>query len=135
MSTSNIVLKKVNTDISSVTADVSIRKQHRNNTLEKTIKPKYESGNLILLEPSNNNQRKDIYGNIIKKGGNHKVSFVDNPILQNLNDENEENEEKKIIDIVDVESYKEFNKLMLYDHKKEMYYNGTSVCCESCNII
>ena len=71
---SNTELKKVQTDITSTTEDISIRKQQKTNILlENQSKNKKESLQLILLENSNNNKRKDIYGNVIKKGGKHKI--------------------------------------------------------------
>ena len=51
MSTTIPVLKKVNTDVSSVTADISIRKQQKNNTLiGESSKSKTDSKQLIRLE-------------------------------------------------------------------------------------
>ena len=82
------LLKKVNTDVSSVTADISIRKQQKNNTLiGQQSKTKFDSNQLIMLE-NVDNLRKDIFGNEIKKGGKQKVSFIDNPILNNSENEN-----------------------------------------------
>ena len=138
MSTTIPVLKKVNTDVSSVTADISIRKQQKNNTLiGESSKSKNDSKQLIMLE-NVDNLRKDIFGNEIKKGGKQKVSFIDNPILNNFENQNYVNlnksENEKIVDLVNVESYKEYNKLMLFDIKKEIYPTDT-ICCESCYII
>ena len=132
------LLKKVNTDVSSVTADISIRKQQRNNTLiRQSSKSKIESNQLIMLE-NVDNLRKDIFGNEIKKGGKQKVSFIDNPILNNSENENlvnlNKSENEKIVEVVNVESYKEYNKFMLFNMKKEIYPNE-SICCESCYII
>ena len=42
------------------------------NSLNKKGKSKF------YLTEKNNNIRKDLYGNVIKKGGHHKVSFKDN---------------------------------------------------------
>ena len=138
MSTTIPVLKKVNTDVSSVTADISIRKQQKNNTLiGESSKSKTDSKQLIMLE-NVDNLRKDIFGNEIKKGGKQKVSFIDNPILNNFENQNYVNlnksENEKIVDLVNVESYKEYNKFMLFNMKKEIYPNE-SICCESCYII
>ena len=132
------LLKKVNTDVSSVTADISIRKQQKNNTLiGQQSKTKTDSKQLIMLE-NVDNLRKDIFGNEIKKGGKQKVSFIDNPILNNSENENlvnlNKSENEKIVEVVNVESYKEYNKLMLFNMKKEIYPNDT-ICCESCYII
>ena len=138
MSTTIPVLKKVNTDVSSVTADISIRKQQKNNTLiGESSKSKTDSKQLIMLE-NVDNLRKDIFGNEIKKGGKQKVSFIDNPILNNSENENlvnlNKSENEKIVEVVNVESYKEYNKFMLFNMKKEIYPNE-SICCESCYII
>ena len=138
MSTTMPLLKKVNTDVSSVTADISIRKQQKNNTLiGQQSKTKFDSNQLIMLE-NVDNLRKDIFGNEIKKGGKQKVSFIDNPMLNNSKNENyvnlNESSNEKIVEVVNVESYKEYNKLMLFDCKKEIYPTDT-ICCESCYII
>jgi hypothetical protein len=138
MSTTMPLLKKVNTDVSSVTADISIRKQQKNNTLiGQQSKTKLDSNQLIMLE-NVDNLRKDIFGNEIKKGGKQKVSFIDNPILNNSENENlvnlNKSENEKIVEVVNVESYKEYNKFMLFNMKKEIYPNE-SICCESCYII
>ena len=138
MSTTIPVLKKVNTDVSSVTADISIRKQQKNNTLiGESSKSKTDSKQLIMLE-NVDNLRKDIFWKKKKKGGKQKVSFIDNPILNNFENQNYVNlnksENEKIVDLVNVESYKEYNKLMLFDIKKEINPTDT-ICCESCYII
>ena len=125
------LLKKVNTDVSSVTADISIRKQQKNNTLiGQQSKTKFDSNQLIMLE-NVDNLRKDIFGNEIKKGGKQKVSFIDNPILLNQNLERNLN---NINQTINIESYKQYNKFMLFNMKKEIYPNE-SICCESCYII
>ena len=131
MSTTIPQLKKVNTDVSSVTADISIRKQQRNNTLiRQSSKSKIESNQLIMLE-NVDNLRKNIFGNEIKKGGKQKVSFIDNPMLNNSKNENyvnlNESSNEKIVEVVNVESYKEYNKLdeiYLEDNEKS--------CSEKC---
>jgi hypothetical protein len=123
------------TDISSATEDISIRKQHRNITLiDKDKKTKNETHQLIILEKEDN-VRKDIFGNEIKKGGKHKISFIDNPIFLNVNEDekiekNYENDGEGIVEIIKVESYKTFNKLNNYE--KEIYPCNERVCCESC---
>ena len=135
---SNIKWKKVQTDITSTTEDISIRKQQKTNTLiENQSKNKNEPLQLILLEKNDKNKRKDIYGNVIKKGGKQKVSFIDDPILNKINNKKTcEEDDEGVGEIIDIESYKKYNKLMLFDHKKEIYPSVVDVCCEvGCIII
>ena len=94
-----------------------------------------------------NKIRKDIFGEIIKKGGKQKISFADNVLLSviednedndnNNNDNNKNNINKNnvykydnIVEIIDVESYKNQNKFMNYERNDEK----ETICCETCNI-
>ena len=94
-----------------------------------------------------NKIRKDIFGEIIKKGGKQKISFADNVLLSviednedndnNNNDNNKNNINKNnvykydnIVEIIDVESYKNQNKFMNYERNNEKEI----ICCETCNI-
>ena len=89
-----------------------------------------------------NKIRKDIFGEIIKKGGKQKISFADNVLLSVIED-NEDNDNNKnninknnvykydnIVEIIDVESYKNQNKFMNYERNNEKEI----ICCETCNI-
>ncbi len=86
--------------------------------------------------------RKDIFGEIIKKGGKQKISFKDNILLcdNESNDDSEYLSENKVIkndtnfvEIIDVVSYKEQNKQMSFKGNGEIP-NDDIVCCESCEI-
>ena len=85
--------------------------------------------------------RKDVFGEEIKRGGKHRISFKDKIILSdNSNNENkeEENENEKktkveIVEIIDIDSYKEQNKEMFYKSNGEIQVEE-NVCCESCII-
>ena len=85
--------------------------------------------------------RKDVFGEEIKRGGKHRISFKDKIILSdNSNNENKEEEkenEKKtkveIVEIIDIDSYKEQNKEMFYKSNGEIQVEE-NVCCESCII-
>ena len=94
-----------------------------------------------------NKIRKDIFGEIIRKGGKQKISFADNVLLSviednedndnNNNDNNKNNINKNnvykydnIVEIIDVESYKNQNKFMNYERNNEKEI----ICCETCNI-
>ena len=86
--------------------------------------------------------RKDIFGEIIKKGGKQKISFKDNILLcdNESNDDSECLSENKVIkndtnfvEIIDVVSYKEQNKQMSFKGNGEIP-NDDIVCCESCEI-
>ena len=89
-----------------------------------------------------NKIRKDIFGEIIKKGGKQKISFKDNILLcdNESNDDSEclsENKaikkDKNFVEIIDVISYKEQNKQMSFKGNGEIP-NDDIVCCESCEI-
>ena len=85
--------------------------------------------------------RKDVFGEEIKRGGKHRISFKDKITLSdNSNNENkeEENENEKktkveIVEIIDIDSYKEQNKEMFYKSNGEIQVEE-NVCCESCII-
>ena len=86
--------------------------------------------------------RKDIFGEIIKKGGKQKISFKDNILLcdNESNDDSEYLSENKVIkndtnfvEIIDVVSYKEQNKQMSFKGNGEIPKDDI-VCCESCEI-
>ena len=87
--------------------------------------------------------RKDIFGEIIKKGGKQKISFKDNILLcDNESDDDDSeclsekkviNKKKNFVEIIDVISFKEQNKQMVFKGNKENI-NDDIVCCESCKI-
>ena len=74
------------------------------------------------------NLRKDAFGNEIKKGGQHKITFADDEIFKNENKDNKKNKDN-FIEIIDVESYKLDNQLLML---LEDRYPGENICCESC---
>ena len=88
--------------------------------------------------------RKDVFGEEIKRGGKHRISFKDKILIldnnnnkdnkeqENLN-ENEKNTKVDIVEIIDIDSYKEQNKKMFYKSNGEIQVEE-NVCCESCII-
>ena len=93
---------------------------------------------------STNRIRKDIFGEIIKKGGKQKISFADDALFH-VNENEEDSEymseqnnkknkkfESSLIEIIEVVSYKEQNKNNVFKVKKE--FDGEDVCCETCEI-
>ena len=74
------------------------------------------------------NLRKDVFGNEIKKGGQHKITFADDEIFKNENKDIKKNKDN-FIEIIDVESYKLDNQLLML---LEDRYPGENICCESC---
>ena len=74
------------------------------------------------------NLRKDAFGNEIKKGGQHKITFGDDEIFKNENKDIKKNKDN-FIEIIDVESYKLDNQLLML---LEDRYPGENICCESC---
>ena len=78
------------------------------------------------------NLRKDAFGNEIKKGGQHKITFGDDEIFKNENKDNKKNKENNkntFIEVIDVESYKLDNKLLML---LEDRYPGENICCDNC---
>ena len=57
--------------------DASNESTEQSNKYNKSIKLKKEKNNSIHKNLFINDSRKDLYGNIIEKGGKHKVSFKD----------------------------------------------------------
>ena len=57
--------------------DASNESTEQSNKYTKSIKLKKEKNNSIHKNLFINDSRKDLYGNIIEKGGKHKVSFKD----------------------------------------------------------
>ena len=142
MNISNQEVKSFGTEFDSI---IKTKNKYSSGILTPTnihLNQKASTNSLFLIDKKNkneNNIRQDIYGETIKKRGKHKVSFADNPILLD-NEEDKENEtlrKEKLVEILNVESYKEYNKLMAFtDYKDEKYILSTeSICCESCLII
>ena len=93
---------------------------------------------------STNRIRKDIFGEIIKKGGKQKISFADDElfcvhenkedseIMSEPNNKKAKKVESTLIEIIDVVSYKEQNKNNVFKANKEI--DTEDICCESCQI-
>ena len=79
----------------------------------------------------NDNIRHDLFGNEIKKGGKHKVTFSDqingDKIEEYFNEEND----KKMAEIINVDSYKKYNRIMNFSVDEN---NQEIICCKSCSI-
>ena len=98
----------------------------------------------ILSLQSANKIRKDIFGEIIKKGGKQKISFADDElfcvhenkedseIMSEPNNKKVKKVESTLIEIIDVVSYKEQNKNNVFKANKEI--DTEDICCESCQI-
>ena len=85
--------------------------------------------------------RKDVFGEEIKRGGKHRISFKDKIIIDDFNEdkisnneniENNKNIKPDIVEVIDIVSYKKDTKQMVYKSKDKVEEN---ICCESCNII
>jgi len=59
------------------------------------------------------NERYDKYGNLIKKNGKQKITFLDKI------------EKKRIFEVIEIESFKEYNKL----NDIKFNNNGKNNCC------
>ena len=85
--------------------------------------------------------RKDVFGEEIKRGGKHRISFKDKIIIDDFNEdkisnneniENNKNIKPDIVEVIDIVSYKKDTKQMAYKSKDKVEEN---ICCESCIII
>ena len=120
-------------NISKLDSNVSIMKR------KQFSLPKRKTQSTPLLTFVYTNKiRKDIFGEEIKKGGKHKISFSDNILLKDdiINKSCEKNIGNKldtIVEVIDVISYKKENKLNYYKSNNEIIYDD-EICCESCNI-
>ena len=100
--------------------------------INKFSLPKRKTQSTPTLSYSYTNKiRKDIFGQVIKKGGKHKISFADNELFSyKTNVNNIENKLDNIVEVIDVESYKEENKLNVY--KSNEIPLDDVICCNSC---
>ena len=120
------------------TDSLNLKQDVNSNIIEitKFSLPKKKTQSTPILSYVYTNQiRRDVFGEEIKKGGKHKISFADNALLiKNKNDENNENNvESKldnIVEVIDVECYKEENKLNVY--KSNEIPLDDVICCNSC---
>ena len=104
--------------------------------INKLSLPKRKTQSTPTLSYSYTNKiRKDIFGQVIKKGGKHKISFADNELFSyKSNVNNIENKLDNIVEVIDVESYKEENKLNVYKSNGKISLEDP-FCCSSSYII
>ncbi len=104
--------------------------------INKFFLPKRKNQSTPTLSYSYTNKiRKDIFGEVIKKGGKHKISFADNALFSyKTNENNIENKLDNIVEVIYVESYKEENKLNVYKSNGKISLED-AICCSSCYII
>ena len=92
-------------------------------------KKKFQSTPALTLVKLGN--RKDIFGEEIKKGGKHRISFVDYkmPSVDNI-DKKTSDYKNDFAEIIDIMSYKAHTKKMSY---KEVDYEE-KIYCNNCNL-
>ena len=116
------------------TDSLNLKQDVNSNIIEitKFSLPKRKTQSTPTLSYSYTNKiRKDIFGEVIKKGGKHKISFADNELFSyKSNVNNIENKLDNIVEVIDVESYKEENKLNVY--KSNEIPLDDVICCNSC---
>ena len=141
----------MSTDSKSPTLNETVINTPRNEILNLAPKkrvnfkpPRKTMSTPILSLQSANKIRKDIFGEIIKKGGKQKISFADDElfcvhgnkedseIMSEPNNKKAKKVESTLIEIIDVVSYKEQNKNNVFKANKEI--DTEDVCCESCQI-
>jgi len=121
------------------TDSLNLKQDVNSNIIEitKFSLPKRKTQSTPVLSYVYTNQiRRDVFGEEIKKGGKHKISFADNALLiKNKNDENNvESKLDNIVEVIDVECYKEENKLNVYKSNGKISLED-AFCCSSCYII
>jgi hypothetical protein len=103
---------------SSYTTKPSLNDNQSNNKINNidTSKKILNFNNNFLQNKNNtinNNERCDKFGNLIKKNGKQKISFLDKI------------EKRRICEIIEIESYKEYNKM----NDIKFNNNGKNNCC------
>ena len=131
------------TSLLTINTTINTSKNTKTLNLKPVKKPTFKPPRKTMSTPTLTIKiRKDIFGEIIKKGGKQKISFKDNILLcdNESNDDSEclsENKaikkDKNFVEIIDVISYKEQNKQMSFKGNGEIP-NDDIVCCESCKI-
>ena len=131
------------TSLLTINTTINTSKNTKTLNLKPVKKPTFKPPRKTMSTPTLTIKiRKDIFGEIIKKGGKQKISFKDNILLcdNESNDDSEYLSENKVIkndtnfvEIIDVVSYKEQNKQMSFKGNGEIP-NDEVVCCESCEI-
>ena len=124
---------------------ISIHLNNNNNNIEninKFVIPKRKNISTSTISFFDMKKvRKDVFGEEIKRGGKHRISFKDkiiiddfneNKIINNENIENNKSIKPDIVEVIDIVSYKKDTKQMVYKSKDKIEEN---ICCESCNII
>jgi len=105
------------------TQDNSIKHSNSNRSIRSSLNKKLKKFSLYKKENIiNDNIRKDIYGNIIQKGGKHRVSFKDNLKGKLL-------VEMTLIDVkqnsLRGNNYKKYTVDLEAKDKKELFTSGT----------
>ena len=124
---------------------ISIHLNNNNNNIEninKFVIPKRKNISTSTISFFDIKKiRKDVFGEEIKRGGKHRISFKDKIIIDDFNEdkisnneniENNKNIKPDIVEVIDIVSYKKDTKQMVYKSKDKIEEN---ICCESCNII
>ena len=132
------------TSLLTINTTINTSKNTKTLNLKPVKKPTFKPPRKTMSTPTLTIKiRKDIFGEIIKKGGKQKISFKDNILLcDNESDDDDSeclsekkviNKKKNFVEIIDVISFKEQNKQMVFKGNKENI-NDDIVCCESCKI-
>ena len=126
------------------TDSLNLKQDVNSNIIEitKFSLPKRKTQSTPVLSYVYTNQiRRDVFGEEIKRGGKHRISFKDKIIIDEFNEDkisNNENIENNktikpdIVEVIDIISYKKDTKQMVYKSKDKVQEN---ICCESCIII
>jgi hypothetical protein len=137
------------TSLLTINTTINTSKNTKTLNLKPVKKPTFKPPRKTMSTPtlsleSTYRIRKDIFGEIIKKGGKQKISFADDElfcvhenkedseIMSEPNNKKVKKVESTLIEIIDVVSYKEQNKNNVFKANKEI--DTEDVCCESCQI-
>lgn len=99
-----------------ISIDVSKRESKKKMVKKKNLEKREENGQNSARELISN-QRTDIYGNQIKKGGNHLINFAEN-----------------LVDIVKIESYKSLMNKMTFTSESSTPSPNKCNCLKRCTI-
>lgn len=99
-----------------ISIDVSKRESKKKMVKKKHLEKREENGQNSARDLISN-QRTDIYGNAIKKGGNHLINFAEN-----------------LVDIVKIESYKSLMNKMTFTSESSTPSPNKCNCLKRCTI-
>lgn len=130
-SSTRIYIKRKNKD-KDHQIKIEINEPVSNSPRKHPKKHKYQSKSKLTIksdEDKDKAKRYDAFGVEIKKGGKHRISFMDK-----LNKKERKGLRKKLTDVIDIESFKEYNIDMTTSTINVARRRGCCAKCGGCNV-